>query len=237
MRNILIMIMFMASLAHAAWTDHEEARDLALEAGDLGTLRIEAGAGSLKVIGVPDSDRIVVSAVITVPDADADEAAKVMEEDMVLSLEKRGDRAELLSYFESRSSWFGDSPSIRLEVRVPARMSLDVEDGSGSIEIRDLSGDVVLDDGSGSIRLADVGGSIRLKDGSGSIEISGAGGEVDLVDGSGSIRLQGVAGSATIEDGSGSIEVAEVSGDVSIPESGSGSVDVRDVQGRVTRDD
>lgn len=237
MRNILIMIMFAASLAHAAWSDYEQARDLALEAAELDSLRIEAGAGSLEVTGVPGSDRIVVTAVITVPDADADEAAKVMEEGMVLSLERRGNRAELTSYFESRSSWSGDSPSIRLEVRVPARMSLDVEDGSGSIEIRDVSGDVALEDGSGSIRLAGVGGSIRLKDGSGSVDISGAGGDVHLVDGSGSIRLRGVTGSATIEDGSGSIDVAEVSGDVSIPESGSGSVDVRDVQGRVTRDD
>jgi DUF4097 and DUF4098 domain-containing protein YvlB len=227
----------MASLAHAAWSDHEEARDLALDAADLDTLRTEAGAGSMKVIGVRDSERIVVSAVITVPDADPDEAAKVMQEEMVLSLERHGDRAELKSYFESRRNWFGDSPSIRLEVRVPARMSLDVEDGSGSIEIRDVSGDLVLDDASGSITMADVGGSIRVKDGSGSIDISGAGGDVDVVDGSGSIRLRRVTGSATIEDGSGSIDVAEVSGDVSIPESGSGGVDVRDVQGRVVRGD
>lgn len=237
MLNILIIMMFMASLAHAAWSDHEEARDLALDAADLDTLRIEAGAGSLEVTGVRDSDRIVVSAVITVPGADADEAAKVMEEEMVLSLERRGDRAELKSYFESRSNWFGDSPGIRLEVRVPARMSLDVEDGSGSIEIRDVSGNLRLDDGSGSIRLSEVGGGIGLKDGSGSIDISGAGGDVDVVDGSGSIKLRRVAGSATIEDGSGSIDVAEVSGDVSIPESGSGAIDVRDVQGRVVRDD
>ena len=229
--------MFAASLVHAAWSDHEEARDLALDAAGLDTLRIEAGAGSLKVTGVPDNDRIVVTAVITVPDADPDEAAKVMEERMVLSLERQGGRAELKSYFESGRSWFGDSPSIRLEVRVPARMALDVEDGSGSIEIRDVSGDLELDDSSGSITLADVGGRIRLKDGSGSVDISGAGGDVDIVDGSGSIRLRRVTGSATIEDGSGSIDVAEVSGDVTIPDSGSGSVDVREVQGRVVRDD
>lgn len=234
MRNILIMLMFAASLAHAAWSDHEEARDLTLDAADLDGLTIEAGAGSLEVSGVSGTDRIVVSAVITVPDADADEAAKVIEEKMVLTLERRGDRAELKSYFESGRNWFADSPSIHLVVRVPARMSLDVEDRSGSVEIRDVSGRIALEDGSGSITLADVG-AVSLKDGSGSIDVSGAGGDVGIVDGSGGIKLRRVTGNVTIEDGSGSIEVAEVSGDVSIPEAGSGSVDVRDVKGRVTR--
>ena len=237
MRNILIMLMFAASLAHAAWSDHEEARDLSLDATGLDTLRVEAGAGSLEINGVHGTERIVVVAIITVPGADADEAATLMEEEMVLSLERRGDRAELKSYFESGRHRFGDSPGIRLEVRVPARMSLDVEDGSGSIRIRDVAGDVVLDDGSGSVNLAGIGGSIRMQDGSGSVDISGAGGDVDVVDGSGSIRLRRVTGSAKIEDGSGSIDVAEVSGDVFIPESGSGSVNVREVQGRVIRED
>lgn len=237
MRTLLILLMFAASLAHAAWSDHEEARDLALDAAGLETLRIEAGAGSLDVIGVPGADRIVVAATIRVPDADADKAARIIERGMVLSLEQRGTGAELKSYFKSGGGWFRDSPVIDLEVRVPAHLSLDVEDSSGSLAIRDIDGDLVLDDSSGSITLTDIGGDIRLNDGSGSIEVTGVGGDIDIVDGSGSIRLHRVAGSATIEDGSGSIRVAEVTGDVFIPESGSGSVDVRDVQGRVVRDD
>lgn len=237
MRTLLIMLMFAASAVYAAWSDHEEARDLALDAAGLDTLRIEAGAGTLKVTGVPGADRITVSAIIRVPDADADEAAKIIERDMVLSLEQRGNRAELVSHFESGGGWFRDSPVIDLEVHVPAQLALDVEDGSGSLDILDVAGDIALDDSSGSITLANVGGNVRVKDGSGSLEVTGVGGNIDIVDGSGSIRLRQVTGSATIEDGSGSIRVAEVSGDVSIPEAGSGSVDVRDVQGQVVRND
>lgn len=237
MRNILMILMFSATLAHAAWSDYEEARDLTLDAADLETLRIEAGAGSLEVTGVPNTDRIVVSALITVPDADADEAAERMKEQMVLSLDEKGTSARLKGYFESGGNWFGDSPSIRLEVRVPARMSLDIEDGSGSIEIRDVAGDIQSEDGSGSIKMTNVGGNLRLKDASGSVDISDAGGDVSIVDGSGSVELRRVMGSALIEDGSGSINVADVSGDLHIPESGSGSVDVRDVQGQVVRGD
>lgn len=237
MRTFLITLMFTASLAHAAWSDHEAVRDLVLDAGGLEALGIEAGAGSLTVTGVPGADRIVVSALIRVPDADADEAAEIIERGMVLSLEQRGSRAELKSHFEADGGWFRDSPVIDLEVRVPARLALEVEDSSGSLEIRDIDGDLALDDGSGSIELANIGGNLRVNDGSGSLEVSGVGGDVDIVDGSGSIWLQRVTGSATIDDGSGSILVAEVSGDVAIPDAGSGSVDVRDVQGRVVRED
>lgn len=236
MRNLLIMFIFAATLAHAR-SDYEETRELTLDAADLQALRIEAGAGSLEIIGEADTDGIAVNALITVPDASPDEAAERMDERMVLSLVRKDGGAELKGYFRSGGNWFGDSPGIRLEVRMPARMSLDVKDGSGSIEVRDVRGDIELDDGSGSITMAEVAGNLRLKDGSGSIEISDAGGDISLVDGSGSISLRGVAGSVTIEDGSGSIDVAGVSGDVTIPESGSGSVDVRDVQGRVARDD
>ncbi|MDZ7645611.1 MAG: hypothetical protein U5K76_16120 [Woeseiaceae bacterium] len=79
MRTLLIMLMFAASLAHAAWSDHEEARELVLDASGLEVLRIDAGAGSLEVTGVPGADRIVVAAIIRVPDADADEAATIVQ--------------------------------------------------------------------------------------------------------------------------------------------------------------
>lgn len=232
MRNILIMIMFAASLADAARANYEEVRDLTLAAQSIDGLHIEAGAGSLTIAGVTDSDRIVVKAVITVPHSNADKASDTIRKHMTLSLEKKDGSAELRSFFDSGFSLFGDSPSIHLEVFVPKRMALEIKDGSGSVEIRDVSGDIDLDDGSGSIKVIDAGGGVKVKDGSGSLVIDGAGGDVAIVDGSGSISLKRVAGSAVIKDGSGSIEVAEVGGDLTIPEAGSGSVDVRDVHGR-----
>jgi hypothetical protein len=233
MRNILILTMFAASFVHAAWTDYEEARDLALDAEGIGVLKIEAGAGSLEISGVPGGNRIVVSAIVQVPDADADEAKELMDDHMVLSLVRKGDEAELKSYFESRGSLFGDSPGIRLAVQLPEGMSLDIEDSSGSIQIGNVAGDIRLDDGSGSIKMTNVGGNLTIEDGSGSLSISDAGGDVSIVDGSGSISLRGIAGSVSIDDGSGSIDVIGVAGDVTIPEAGSGSVNVREVEGQV----
>lgn len=166
MHKILLLVMLMATLADAAWSDYEEARDLALDAADLGTLGIEAGAGSLEVVGISNSERITVSAVITVPDAGADEAAALIRERMVLSLErKNGGRAELRAYFEPGRRGPGDSPSIRLEVHVPARMSLDIEDGSGSIDVAEVSGDLhIPESGSGSVTVRDVQGRVVRND-------------------------------------------------------------------------
>ncbi|MEX0975836.1 MAG: hypothetical protein WDZ50_01920 [Woeseia sp.] len=237
MRNILILAMFAATLAHAASNDYEEVRELALDAGGVAALHIEAGAGSLEITGVPRTDRIRVAALIRVPDTDADKAKAVLDEHMVLSLLRKGDAAELKSYFDGGSRMFRDSPSIGLEVQLPEGMSLHVEDRSGSIIVRNVAGDIELDDGSGSIEMTKVGGNLQIEDGSGSISITDAGGDLSIVDGSGSITVRGVQGSVSIDDGSGGIEVADVAGDALILEAGSGSVKIRDVQGTVDHDD
>jgi hypothetical protein len=237
MRNIFILAMFAASLADAAWNDYEEVRELALDAGGVATLDIEAGAGSLDITGVPRTDRIRVTALIRVPGADADKAIALLDDHMVLSLLRKGDDAELKSYFDGGNRMFGDSPSIGLEVQLPEGMSLKVEDGSGSIVVRNVAGDIDVTDGSGSIEMTKVGGNLKIDDGSGSISVIDAGGDVSIVDGSGSITVRGARGSVTIDDGSGGIDVADVEGDVLILEAGSGSVKVRDVKGRVDYDE
>jgi hypothetical protein len=232
-----MLIMFAANLVHAAWTDYEEKRDLSLDSEGVQTLQIEAGAGGLDVTGVPGTTKIVVAALIRVPDADADEAQQILSEDLVLSLERNGASADLKAYFENSGRLFGNSPSVSLEVRVPEGMSLDAEDGSGSLEVHNVRGDINLDDGSGSIQMTDSGGRLRVRDGSGSIIIKGAGGDIEIVDGSGSIAVARVQGSVTVEDGSGSIGVSEVSGDLFILEDGSGSIDYSAIAGRVETDD
>lgn len=237
LQTLLMLIMFAANLVQAAWTDYEEKRDLTLDADGVETLQIEAGAGALEVTGVPGSGRIVVAALIRVPDTDADEAARVIREDLVLTLDRDGRNADLKAFFDNRSRAFGDSPSVSLDVRVPEGMSLDIEDGSGSIDLRNLQGAIRLDDGSGSVKMTDVGGHLQLRDGSGSVVIEDAGGDVEIVDGSGSITVTRVKGSVTVEDGSGSIEVTDVAGDLLIVEGGSGSIDYSQIAGRVETDD
>jgi len=228
MRSILIMAMFTVSLANAAWNEYEEERDLSLGANGINTLEIEAGAGSLEIVGVSGSEEIVVSATIYVPEKDEDKARKEIQSHLVLSLEKDGNNAVLKSYFDEYFVSSGDSPHVQLEVLVPERFGLIIDDGSGSIVVENVSGNIELEDGSGSILMTNVGGD-ELEDGSGSILMTNVGGDVEIDDGAGSISVEGVRGDLFIGDGSGSIKVREVAGSVTVDD-GSGSINVSDVE-------
>ena len=131
-----------------------------------------------------------------------------------MTLERSGDTAILKSYFDYRGR--GDSPVIHLNVRMPAGLNLDVEDGSGSLKVMDVTGDINIDDGSGSITMDRVGGNVEIEDGSGSITVTEVGADLSINDGSGSIKAMSVGGSVTVDDGSGSINVRDVEEDLII---------------------
>ncbi len=236
MRTFIILSMFAASLAHAAWNEYEETRELELDASGINALEIEAGAGSLDVRGDPGVDKITVSALIQVPKKEA-KALEVIESDMVLSLERSGERGVLKGFFDSGLMSWGGSPGIRLEVVMPSRFGLDIDDGSGSIVIKNVTGDIRVDDGSGSLRMSDVGGDIQIDDGSGSLMIETAGGDISVKDGSGSITIRGVRGSVVIDDGAGGINVSDVDEDLIIEDDGSGSLSFARIEGRVQKED
>lgn len=96
---------------------------------------------------------------------------------------------------------------------MPSGLALDIEDGSGEIEISGV-GATRIDDGSGSIDVRDVDGD--LTDGSGEIEVR-------------DVRIR--------EDGSGSIRAVEVSGDFIVDRDGSGGISVDRIGGRVETPD
>lgn len=235
MRAALILAMFGASLAHADWDDYQEERELSLDAGSIEKLEIDAGAGSMLVEGVAGSDEIAVRAIIQVPGEDEEDAVEIIEKNMILSLEADGDTAVLKGYFDY-NGW-GNSPSMRLEVQLPERLALEIDDSSGSIRVNDVHGDIEIDDSSGSIKMEQVGGNIQIEDGSGSITVDGAGGDVTIEDGSGSVKVSDVNGSVMVDDGSGSITVRNVTENLIIIDDGSGSVNYYEVQGRVELDD
>lgn len=235
MRSFIVMAMFTASFAAANWNNYEEQRRLDLSAGGIGTVDVEAGAGSLEISGVPGSNAIEVTATIEVSDSDADEAREIIESELELTLEKQGDRAVLKAYFERKFWRAGDSPRVHVTVRMPQNLRLVIEDGSGSMSVSGISGATEIDDGSGSMTLRNVG-EVRIYDGSGSITAVDVGGDMSIEDGSGSIEVEGVAGTVTIDDGSGGIRVSGVLEDLIIVDDGSGGLRFSDIKGRVEDD-
>jgi hypothetical protein len=238
MRSVLIMALILACQAVLARDHYEEMHELSLDTHAISVLDVESGAGSINIVGDSGSAEVSVKATVQVSGKNDDKARKKIEDDLVLTLERNGDRAVLKGYFRQGGGFldFGDSPSVQLDVRLPDNLGLEVDDGSGSIEIRGVRGDIVLDDGSGSITMVDVGGNVKIDDGSGSISVQGVGGDISINDGSGGITVRGVAGSVIVDDGSGSIDVSEVEKDLTIVNSGSGGLDFSNIAGHVETD-
>jgi hypothetical protein len=227
---------------------YEESREVSAAAAGVSSVRIAASSGSLDVIGGTGSV-IKASGSACVSDRAYLAATR-------LTLRREGSALVIEAHTaETRGGWwFGSSyATLPFVVELPSNLPIDVEDGSGpltvrgvfsasirdgsgSIEVSQVAGDVRVRDGSGSMLLERIGGTIRIRDGSGSIDVKGVGGDVIVeADGSGSIDIRDVTGNVLIEDdGSGAIEVRNVGGDFTVLNDGSGGISFKDVKGRVS---
>lgn len=226
---------------------YEEPRGVTAPTAGVSSIRIEAVAGSLDVVGGSGS-RIEASGHACVSDSAyfAGTTLTSRREGSVLVIEART--------AEPRGRWFGnDYATLPFRVDVPADLPVEIDDGSGpitaerlstvsihdgsgSIDVLDIAGDLTVHDGSGSMRLERIGGAVRIRDGSGSIEVRNVRRDVVVEsDGSGSIDIRDVIGNVVIEeDGSGSIAVRNIGGDFTVVDDGSGGISVKDVKGRVS---
>ena len=196
-----------------------------LDIGDATRVLVRARAGSLRIEGHPGLGEVRASGTAC--------AGSVAELERV-TLTARRVGTDLVIETETGDGWSNGWRRLDLLVEVPDWLPLDVDDGSGGIEIYDVAA-VELRDGSGGIDIARVAGDVRVVDGSGGIDIRAVGGTVVIEDdGSGSIDITDVGQDVIIEeDGSGSIAVAEVGGDFIVRRDSSGGVRHRDVRGRV----
>ncbi len=129
--------------------------------------------------------------------------------------------------------WSFGTAHLDLEIDVPDAMVLDIVDGSGRVAIRD-TGSLELKDGSGDVEIENVTGDAAVRDGSGSVDIRRIRGDVNVIDGSSDLSVTEVDGSVRIRDGSGEIRVARVARAVTVTSDGSGSISVRKVAGDFT---
>ncbi len=231
---VITLLVFFVSTLLAFETE----KALTLASAGLRELRIDSGAGALKVTGSAAVDKIEVRARIHAEGLDDGERADFLADHVTLTLEKRGDRAVLTSDIESHGGFFfSRDAGIDLDIVLPKSLILDIDDGSGEVAVADIDADVRIEDGSGRILVERVAGRLEIEDDSGEIEIRDVMGDVSIDDGSGEITIVKVGGSVTVDDGSGSIEIQDVGRDVVIEDAGSGGVSIDNVKGRVIRHD
>lgn len=178
--SALLLTISQGAVAHSNQGDGltlQKTENLILSTDKISDFVIAAGSGKLKVFA-SDVDSIEVVAEIYQRNA---------HNDYCLSLKKSGKKAKLVSV----SCNHNKDTIIDLTIEVPKGLHLDVEDGSGSVNISGVAS-LKLKDGSGSINISKVDGKIEINDGSGSIDIKHINNDVFIEDGSGSIHVRNV---------------------------------------------
>ncbi|QOL27047.1 hypothetical protein LP316_07090 [Thalassotalea sp. LPB0316] len=231
---VLISATIFNTSAHSFFDDYQKVgtETLSLPADNLRHFSIEAGAGSLTLIGHDNS-------VIEV-------TAEIYQEEKgspyCLTLGSLSDNKAKL---KANTCHNNNHTRINLAVYLPKQLLTEISDGSGPINsentaifsINDGSGEIVMtsnhadlevNDGSGAIEIRQQYGGLTINDGSGGIDVNQVDGDVNISDGSGSIDVKNIAGRVMVSDGSGSINI-DTAQAFELISDGSGSVSVVNV--------
>lgn len=227
--TLAILSVFIAVTAGADpfGCDETAPRRATISAAGASRIVILARAGSLKVEGRPGSE---VLATGTACSSDSDFLDRIQ-----LEARRNGSDVELEAVIPERMMQFGwHEARLDFEVAIPSSIPVVVKDSSGEAHIRNVAA-LEIRDGSGTIVIRGVRGNVSVHDGSGGIEIEDVGGDVEVRDGSGGIDIRDVQRNVRIAvDGSGGISVSDVRGDFIVARDGSGSIDHSRVSGRVS---
>jgi len=202
--------------------DETAQRSASAASEGISTVRIISEAGDLDVQGQPN---------LTEVDAEGTACASNTSDLDDIQFEVSTSGSEMV--IEARTS--GGNTQFDVMVTVPDSVVVEIEDGSGDVDVGDVAG-VRITDGSGDVDVAGVSGDVVVgDDGSGDLDLSDVAGTVDIgVDGSGNITVADVAGDVRIgSDGSGSIRVTNVEGDFEVGDDGSGDISHSGVGGTV----
>jgi hypothetical protein len=210
--------------------DYKAPRSLTAQLTGASRIVVIGRAGTLKITGVGGASQVRASGTACTSERD-------LLNQIVLSATRYGNtlRIEAVIPEDSNSSWFdfARQATLDFEVSVPDNLPLEVSDGSGEMTIENVAAARVTD-GSGSLHIRGVNGNLEVNDGSGELTIENVTGEVRVTDGSGSISIDHAGSVNILADGSGSVDIMHVQRDVNIGSKGSGSVDVDDVGGNFT---
>ena len=225
---IAISLSFISSLAFAGNCDYSRDIDRSVNINSLKNLEVEAGAGSLEIVGDSGRKDVLIKAKLCASDE------KYLEK-MDVAVELGADVAHFETVFPDGSAWSDNqNASIDLVLSVPASARLDVRDSSGEASIENVA-ELSMVDSSGKLEIENVAGTLKVVDSSGELSIANVGGDVNLSDSSGGIYVSKVDGSLTVEvDSSGEIEARHIKKNVLIKVDSSGQIDVSDVGGDFT---
>jgi hypothetical protein len=191
------------------------------------TLVVSTPSGSIDVAG-QETDQAHVVATIQAR-AGTEEEAREMAEQVEIRFQESGEKLEIKA---DKPLLRGNRISISYVITVPRQSGVECDSASGSLKLRDLTGNVTARTASGSAEAVGIKGFVRLHSASGSVRGDNlSGGDVDLDTASGGVRLSDASdvGTCRAHSSSGSVRVQNVQADSIRMDTGSGSVAGEDI--------
>ncbi len=106
----------------------------------------------------------------------------------------------------------GHNRSVRVELRVPRELALNVRTSDGNVTASGVSGKIEFDTGDGNVTANGVRGDIRMHTGDGHIDGHALDGSLDADTGDGNLRIDGRFDALALKTGDGSIDAQVATG-------------------------
>lgn len=174
-------------------------------------LRINIASGS-GIIKKGSSDEVKVTLEYTYDDDDYEP-----------TFDQKGDVLRIKEEFNNRRGNWNNRGKSEWTLEIPDGMRVNINTGSGNLEISGLEVDLTMSSGSGNVDVEGITGEISLNTGSGSISIQEVNGDLRANTGSGNIRVSDAKGDTDINTGSGTIRASNIEGGMQL-NNGSGNV-------------
>jgi DUF4097 and DUF4098 domain-containing protein YvlB len=125
-----------------------------------------------------------------------------------------------------------DGLSLSFRIRVPKRVSTQLNTRGGSLRLKGLTGRQELKTGGGSLHIANIDGPVKGVTSGGSLRVEGCRGEIELSTGGGSIRVDDCNGKIALRTSGGSIRLEHLNGAIAA-QTGAGNLVLKDVSGDI----
>jgi DUF4097 and DUF4098 domain-containing protein YvlB len=141
------------------------------------------------------------------------EGYKIGASDVRIEESQSGDHVEInVKLPHMNFSWFGAHRSVRIELRVPRELDLDIRTGDGNVTVQPVAGRIKIDTGDGNVTASGLKGDIYMHSGDGHIEGANFDGSLNVDTGDGHITVLGRFDTLNLKTGDGSIEASAIAG-------------------------
>jgi DUF4097 and DUF4098 domain-containing protein YvlB len=139
---------------------------------------------------------------------------KIDPSDVRIEESQSGDRVEIKVLLPRMGFHFfgGRHGGVRVDVKVPRELDIDVHTGDGNVAVQPLAGRVRIDTGDGNVSADGVRGTVHMHSGDGHIDGTNLDGSLDVDTGDGRINVRGRFDTLNLKTGDGSIEAEAASG-------------------------